>query len=255
MLGPDGYTPEFYKRLAPLLVPNLTKACNYVRQHGRLHPSWRNATISVIPKPNLDHLQPKSFRPISLLNTDFKILTSTVAHRLNTFIDQYIEPDQVGFIPNRDISDNTIRTLYLMHRNTQFKKPVVNIAIDIEKAFDTIEPSYLFSVLQKMDFGSSFLNIFTAIYSNPEARLLINNCHSKSIKIERGTRQGCPMSPLLFAVGIEPLARAIRENANIHGIVVGDKEHKIVLFADDILLTLTDPVDTLKELKQVISTF
>lgn len=58
--GPDGYTPEFYKRLAPLLVSTLTKTCNYVQQHGVLPLSWRNAIISVIPKPNLDHLLPKS---------------------------------------------------------------------------------------------------------------------------------------------------------------------------------------------------
>lgn len=100
--GHNDFTVEYYKQMAHILVPPLTKACNHVRETGQLPPSWSQATVMVITKEGRDHISLKSYRPISLLNVDFKILASSLAYRLNTFIGNYISQDQVGFIPNRE---------------------------------------------------------------------------------------------------------------------------------------------------------
>lgn len=104
-----------------------------MQEHSCLPSSWSHATVTVIPKPGTDHLLPKSYRPISLLNVDLKILTMSLATRFNSFISQYISSDQGGFIPGRDISDNTIRLLHLIQYCKCTNSSAVALALDLEK--------------------------------------------------------------------------------------------------------------------------
>lgn len=163
----------------------------------------------VIPKSEKDQLSPKSYRSISLLNVDFKSFTSSLAYCLNTLIGEFIFQDKVGFIPNRDMRDNTTKVLYLFSYCIRTQQTATALAIDIEKGFDTLEILYLKAVLQQMGCGPYFLNIIGAIFTNPEARLCINKIQSNTINLQRGTRPGYPLSSILFAIGIEPLAIAI----------------------------------------------
>lgn len=135
-----------------------------------------------------------------------------MANRLNQFISNYIPQDQIDFIPNRDISDNTIRLLHLITYCSQNQKPAIALAIDIEKAFDSIEFPYLEAVLKHMDCGPFFLTLIKALYVEPEARIKIYKLQTDPIFLKRGTRQGCPLPPLLFAIEIEPLAVPIRNS-------------------------------------------
>ncbi|XP_015283793.1 PREDICTED: ras-related protein Rab-4A [Gekko japonicus] len=144
--------------------------------------------------------------------------------RLNKIIGNYIHLDQTGFIPNRDITDNTRKVLNVIQfsRYKNLKSSFI-LSIDFEKAFDSIETSYLKHIMKHMNFGPKFLNSIYTIYLAPSASIQTNNISSDNIKLSRGTRQGCPISPLLFAIAIEPLANAIRLNTKIEGINIKGK--------------------------------
>ena len=93
------------------------------------------------------------------------------------------------------------------------------------------------------------------LYSNPQASVKVNGSSSQAFTLERGCRQGCSLSPLLFAICIEPLAQLIRDDKNIKGIRIGEEEHKISLYADDVLLYLSDPITTIPHLKNITDKF
>ena len=125
------------------------------------------------------------------------------------------------------------------------------ISLDAEKAFDQVEWPYLFKVLQKCNIGDRFINWIQLLYRNPCARILTNQSLSPRFNLHRGTRQGCALSPVLFALIIEPLAQTIRSHA-IHGYNTKDTLNKISLYADDILLYVTEPQASIPAILDVI---
>lgn len=111
----------------------------------------------------------------------------------------------------------------------------VAFSLDVEKAFDRVEWAFLFQSLEKNGVCSSFIDWVRLLYCNPKASVVTNGRRSPPFQLHRGTRQGCPLSPLLFALVLEPLTIAIRQNNNIIGINAGSKEHKLLLYVDNIL--------------------
>lgn len=120
------------------------------------------------------------------------------------------------------------------------------MSVDLEKAFDSVSIPYLQTVLQRTSFGPGFLNAKEALYCNPLAKIRANDLFSESFLLLRDTRQGCPLSPLLFPLAIEPLARYIRQETQISGAIMGTREHKISFYADNIVLYLTSVPKSLK---------
>ena len=110
------------------------------------------------------------------------------------------------------------------------------VSLDAEKAFDSIEWSYLFAVLEKFGFGQKFISWVQLLYSNPKVSVITNKIRSQFFPILRGTRQGCPLSPLLFALAIEPLSFMLKSLQSIQGIDRMGMEHKVSLYANDLLL-------------------
>lgn len=127
--------------------------------------------------------------------------------------------------------------------------------MDAEKAFDCVSWEFLFATLERFGFDEKSVNCIKTVYSAPTARIKINGRLTDRIKIERSTRQGCPLSPTLFALYIEPLAQAIREDNNIEGIIVKGREHKIAVYADDVLLFVRSPDTCLPILLDLLAKF
>lgn len=196
-----------------------------------------------------------SYRPISLINHGAKFFATVLAKRLNAFITQYIHPDQTRFMPSCHMYDSIRRSLNVIHFCKTSRLSAAILSLDAEKAFDRVETGYFQELLRAMDFGPGFLNAIQALYTEPGAQLLVNGISSEDFILSRGTRQGCPLSPILFALSLELLAAAIRHNDNIKGIKIGEKIHKLNLFADDTVFFISDPLRSLPHLLTLLEDF
>ena len=129
------------------------------------------------------------------------------------------------------------------------------ISIDAEKAFGKIQCPFMIKTLQKVGIQGTYLNITKAIYDKPTANIILNCEKLKALPLRSGTRQGCPLSPLLFNIVLEVLATAIREEKETKGIQIGKEEVKLSLFADDMILHIENPKDATRKLLELINEF
>ena len=127
------------------------------------------------------------------------------------------------------------------------------ISIDAEKASDKIQHPFMVNTLQKAGIEGTYLNIIKAIYDKPTATIVLNDEKLKAFPLRSGTRQGCPISPLLFNIVLELLATAVREEKEIKGIQTGKEEVKLSLFADDMILYIENPKDATSKLLELIN--
>ena len=128
------------------------------------------------------------------------------------------------------------------------------ISIDAEKAFDKIQHPFMIKTLQKVEIEGTYLNIIKTIYDKPTANIILNGEQPKAFPLKSGTRQGYPLSPLLFNIVLEVLATAMRAEKEIKGIQIG-KEVKLSLFADDMILYIENPKDSTSKLLEIINDY
>uniref|UniRef100_A0A8C5MEQ8 Reverse transcriptase domain-containing protein n=1 Tax=Leptobrachium leishanense TaxID=445787 RepID=A0A8C5MEQ8_9ANUR len=253
--GPDGFSGGYYKVLRPELVPFLTAVFNDCAEGGSLHPDLLVANIALIPKEGRDPAAVESYRPISLINFDAKIFAKVLANRLSPLLQDLVHPDQVGFVPNRQLFDNTRRNADLIWWLSSRATPSLILSLDAEKAFDRVEWPFLFATLSRLGLPDFYINMVRALYSGMSAQVRVPGSSPIRFPICNGTRQGCPLSPLLFLLSLEPLLAAIRDHPEIRGVQVGGESFTVSAYADDILLTLTDPISSLSHLRPVLSDF
>lgn len=253
--GLDGYTTEFYKAFWPQLRPLFMPMLKDFYEKGELPPSMKRALITLIYKEGKDPLDCASYRPISLLPVDFKIISKLIARRLESLMPKLINPDQSGFTKGRYASDNIRRLINIIDHSTLSKQQVVILSLDAEKAFDRVEWPYLIQVLQKFNLGDNCIKWIKSLYNDPQAIIAINGTFTNNFSLTRGCRQGCPLSPFLFNLVIEPLAETIRTNKEISGIKIKRLDNRISLYADDILIYLTEPNKSIPPLLENLKRF
>ena len=129
------------------------------------------------------------------------------------------------------------------------------ISLDAEKAFDKIQHPFMIKVMERSGVQGPYLNMTKAIYSTPVANIKLNGEKLEAIPLKSGTRQGCPLSPYLFNIVLDVLARAIRKQKEIKGIQIGKEEVKISLIADDMVVYIRDPKNSTREFLNLINNF
>ena len=254
--GPDGLSVEFYLTFWDLLGPQLLDVLNSCFVSEELCESMKSSATRLIYKRG-DIKNLKNWRPISLLNTDYKIGSKAITLRLSAVLDSIIDPDQTCSIPGRTISSN-ITTL----RDTLEYIDVTNetgilLSLDQEKAFDRVDRGFLMDLLIRFGFGSSFCRWISTLYSGANMRIILNDRLTAPIPLLRGVRQGDPLSPLLYVMCVEVLACQIRNSPNIQGFLLpgaNGKQFRVRQYADDTTCFVKD-LFSLAQLFELISTY
>ena len=126
------------------------------------------------------------------------------------------------------------------------------LSTDAENAFEKIQHPFMIKTLQKADIEGIYLKIIKAIYDKPTASISLSGEKLKAFPLKSGTRQGCPLSTLLFKIVLEVLATSIRAEKEIKGIQIGKEEEKLSLFADDMILYIENAKDSTRKLLELI---
>ena len=237
--GNDGLTAEFYKTFTDILQEDLKDLYNEISEIGRMPESMRQAVITCIyKKGKMEDIT--NWRPISLLNYDYKILSKVLANRLQYSLEDIISTEQTAAVKGRTIIENLqINRDIISFANTNNLEASI-ITLDQEKAFDRVDRKFLLKTLKKFGYGPKMISIIEALYNNIEAQIKINGNLSQSFHVETGVRQGCPLSMILYIILAEVMITNIIKNKDIKGITVAQKEIKVSAFADDTTLYIGD---------------
>ena len=237
--GLDGLSTNFYKSFWPILGHELTQIFNYAFDHGHLLLTQRQGVISLFFKKG-DRTQLQNWRPITLLNTDYKILTKALANRLKHTLPFLIHTDQTACIPGRTINDNLRLIQYAITYANEMNIPLALVSVDQLKAFDRVSHTFLFKTLAKFGFGPDFLRWIQLLYTDVASSVKVNGWLTTFIPLERGLRQGCVLSMPLYVLTAELLATHIRAHPNIRGLQHPSSTPTISQYADDTTLLLSD---------------
>ena len=253
--GEDGFTKEFYQTFFDLIGKDLLNSYNDSFHKGSLSITQKRGSITLIPKGDVNLTNLKNWRPISLLNVDYKLLSKVLAKRMELILPKLIHTDQTGFISGRYIGQNVRLLSDVMEFSDSKKIQGILLFVDFEKAFDTLEWSFILKTLEAFNFGDNFKKWVSVLYNNAQSSIMNGGFMTNYFEISRGVWQGCPLSPSLFILAVELLALKIRQNPNCRGIQLpNDQEVKISQFADDTTI-ITSNVDSLKSHLQVIDWF
>ena len=234
--GIDGITNDFYKTYWGVIGQDFVELVNYMWEKQELCDSQYVGLIRLLFKKG-EREDITNWRPITLLNCDYKIIEKVLANRLSSVIPEVIKEDQKGFVKGRHIEENVRLVEDVIDYCEENNIPGAIMCIDQSKAFDRVEWEWLDRTLEVIGFGPKFRMWIKILYKNANSCILTNGFVSKSFKIARGVRQGSPLGPFLYILQSEILAEYIRTNPDIKGIVLHHGEQtveiKLSTFADD----------------------
>ena len=212
--GSDGLTTEFYKIFWTDIKHYFVNSINFSYNSGQLTQLQKQGIISLIPKKDKELTNLNNWRPITLLNIDYKIATKAMPNRMKNVLPNIINNCQTGFLKGRYIGEN-IRLLFdIIEHSLETNKPGCLIFADFEKAFDSLDHNFMLKTLSSFNFGESFLKWINLFYTDIQTCVYNNGHMSDFFNVERGVRQGCPLSPYLF----------ISTDNNIKGIALINNE-------------------------------
>eukprot|EP00253_Pinus_taeda_P016021 PITA_16021 len=238
--GPDGFTAAFFKSHWDIIKKDYIRMVKNFFSKCKIGSSIKSTHLALIPKdPNPQTFD--RFRPISLCNVSYKIISKILANRLKSILPSIISENQGGFVPRRQITDNVIIIQEAIHSSISRNEKGMIIKLDMANAFDRVNHAFLKAVMKKFGISELFTSRVIECISDNWTAPLINGRPCSAFKSSRGLRQGCPLSPFLYIIMAETLSlqlehkRRIKEITGID-IVRGEKWINHSLFADDTLL-------------------
>eukprot|EP00253_Pinus_taeda_P027374 PITA_27374 len=256
--GLDGWTIEFYLAFFEQIGQVLLSVIEECRISGSLYHAINSTFIALIPKSD----SPSSFddfRPISLCNVLYKIISKIIANRLKPVLSSHIAPHQFAFLEDRQIHEaigsaqEALHSIWTKHLKSTLLK------IDLSKAFDRVSWLYIKMILIHLGFPNSFINWIMACITTPSFSILINGSASHFFHSERGLRQGCPLSPLLFLLVMEGLSRLIisaTRDGTLKGLKISEECYLThLLFVDDVLILLDGSMRDIRTFSRILELF
>lgn len=232
--GDDGLPYEFYTTFWHILSEDFLEVTSQSLYVDELLPKSQRRSVIILIHKRGDKTRLVNWRPISLLNTDYKIIAKALSNRLRNVLATLLHSTQTANVPGRTIFENLFLIRDTLEYCDRHKIDGYLISIDQEKAFDKTHRPFLYSVLETMGFGPVFINTIKCLYQDITASVSVNGFSSTSFDLERGLKQGGPLSSQLYDIYIEPLAEAVRTDPNIKGIPLpGGQEATSSHFADD----------------------
>ena len=253
--GSDGYPIEFYTFFWDVIGQVVVDCFNYCFEKGCMTDEQCRGVITLIPKEGKDNKFLKNWRPISLLNVDYKIVSKAIANRFKKVLNSVISPDQTGFLSNRYIGENVRLILDIIEYVDNESLPGMLLFLDFEKAYDKLEWKFVQNCLGMFGFGGDAKKWVTLFYTNIKSCVTNMGVVSNYFDLSRGLRQGCPLSCYIFIICAEVLAIAIRKNKCIKGINIKGNESVLTQFADDTTLILDGSKDSLVQSLKVLKSF
>ena len=233
--GCDGLPQEFYVKFWDLLAPILLDLYHFSLEKGLFSLTMQQSVTRLLFKKN-DKRDLKNWRPISLLNVDYKICSKALALRLSKVLPTIIHEDQTCSVPDRSIFDNLTLLRDVLDYVNITNEPGILLNLDQEKAFDRVDRQFLLNVISQFGFGETFQRWISVLYNNASMRVIVNGFLTDSIPLSRGVRQGDPLSPLLYVLCIEVFAANLRLDPHIEGFLIPGalgRRFKISQYADD----------------------
>ena len=239
--GPDGIPVEFYKMYWHTVGEELLNVFHSGLDNRRLAHSQYLVVIKLLYKkrPREDI---KNWRPVCLLNADYKLLSKVLAERIKSVLPKIIHSDQKGGVDGRYIGENIWLIEDILYEMENENSDAVILMLDMEKAFDRVEWGWLFKVLAYFNIGERFISWLMTIYQHAQCSILTNGIQSEYFPISRGIRQGDALSASLFVVQAEPFAQLIRTDTKIQGFKIdngyGTTHIKACQYVDDTVTVL-----------------
>ncbi|GLT59334.1 hypothetical protein SLA2020_321590 [Shorea laevis] len=261
--GPDGFSPGFFQHFWGTVKEDVVAPClSFLNCRGELPTGLNFTHIVLIPK----RANPRSMsdlRPISLCNVIYRVLAKALANRFKQVLQHVISLEQSAFLPNRLITDNAMiafETLHYMRNRGRRKRGWQAVKLDMSKAFDRVEWSYLVQVMRAFGFAEDWIQLIMACVTSVQYAVLLNGEPSERVTPSRGLRQGDPLSPYLFILCTEGLTAMIQEAERhklLHGVRICRQAPRIshLLFADDSLLFLRATETEAKNLLNILKDY
>ena len=239
--GSDGIVVEWYKSFKHDVAAILVQVFGAMERTGVVQGRMVEGVIATVYKKKGSKLDLENYRPISLLNVDYKILTKVLANRVKGVIGEIVQPTQSYSIPGRDISDTIATVRDVIEYLKRDGRGGIVVGIDWNKAFDRVEHEFLFKVLERFGFGEGLVGWVRRLYGSAKSCVKVNGVLTDRFEVERSVRQGCPLSALLYAISVEPLASLIKIDKEVQGIMLPYGGVCVInQYADDTTVTVRD---------------
>jgi Reverse transcriptase (RNA-dependent DNA polymerase) len=235
--GLDGIPVELYRRGSYALAPLLARVYSAMGHSGQVPRVVLDGLITSLHKTG-DRTSPEQYRPITLLNTDYRMLAKVLANRLLRCVGQLISPEQSAFVRGRHIGNGVMLLQMLPHVMARQRHAGAVVAfMDFKKAYDTVNRDFLLRILSEFGVGAGFVKWVSLLLFDTRALAVVNGFFSSKVSFGAGVRQGCPLAPLLYLFVAESLLRFLKEQEHL-GVVVAGRKLLANQFADDMQVFL-----------------
>lgn len=257
--GPDGFNAGWLKKVWPQISDKILQFFQEFYDRASLPQGANSSFITLIPKKN-DPVCVSDFRPISLINSSFKLLLKVLANRLMVVMSKLVSEEQTAFIKGRNINESIFIVNEVVHAMKIHKIEGLIVKLDFSKAYDSIDWSCLLHTLQCMNFNKKWIQLIRAILHTTRISVLVNGSPTEEFSPIRGIRQGDPLAPYLFLFIGEILSKLVNKAID-KGVLQGinfdfhDRHISYCQYADDTILFIKNEEHSIKGLKKVLLLF